>query len=471
MFHFDLPWNPGRMEQRNGRIDRMLQPDTQVRCHYFFYSQRPEDAVLEALVKKSVRIHEELGSLADVVEQRLALTLKNGISRKAAAEMTRAIETADGSTGGSQAAQEELEAARDKELSAQLEELGKLSQRARDNLDIAPERLRDVVNLGLSQAGVPPLSPLKEPAGSYSVAEMDKISTDPTWREIVDTLRPARPRKMPVWEWRSKTPPRPVSFEPSTTLASETVQLHLQHRLTQKALAQFRAQAFAEDRLSRVTVVFDPTHARKRVLALGRLSLYGNGAARLHEEILATAAFWVEGSDRDRLEPFTTADAEDRALASLGAVLSRDDQPAIPEHIISMLMKTAKQDEEVLWEKVKTRAGQRISYAVERLRRRTQVESEEMARILQAQKAAIEKELGRRKKEARDGAVQVTMPWLPEEKDQKAQYDTDTKYIEKRLGELEKELAIEPDRIRDQYDVKHDRLERVGLVYLWPTTS
>ncbi len=180
MFHFDLPWNPGRMEQRNGRIDRMLQPDAQVRCHYFVYTQRPEDAVLEALVKKSVRIHEELGSLADVVEQRLALTLKNGISRKTAREMTRVIEAtvADASTAGSQASQDELEAARDKELSAQLEELGKLSQKSRDNLDIAPERLRDVVNLGLSQAGVPPLSPQKEPAGSYSVAEMDKISAE-----------------------------------------------------------------------------------------------------------------------------------------------------------------------------------------------------------------------------------------------------------------------------------------------------
>jgi hypothetical protein len=87
------------------------------------------------------------------------------------------------------------------------------------------------------------------------------------------------------------------------------------------------------------------------------------------------------------------------------------------------------------------------------------------------QKAAIDKELGRRRKEASGGEVQITMPWLPEEKDQKAQYDTDTKYIEKRLGELEKEMATEPDRIRDQYDVKHHRLERVGLVYLWPTTS
>ncbi len=276
---------------------------------------------------------------------------------------------------------------------------------------------------------------------------------------------------MPIWEWRAKAPPRPVSFKPSTSLASKTVQLHLQHRLTQKALAQFRAQAFGEDRLSRVTVVFDPTHARKRVLALGRLSLYGTGASRLHEEILATAAFWVEGQARDHLEPFTTAEAEERALSSLGAVLSRGDQPAMPEHIVAMLMKTAKQDEDVLWEKVQSRAQARTVFAEERLRRRAQVESEEMGRILQTQKAAIDKELGRRKKDATGGTVQTTMPWLPEEKNQKAQYDTDTKYIEKRLVELEKELISEPERIRGQYEVKHYRLERVGLVYLWPTTS
>ncbi len=136
-----------------------------------------------------------------------------------------------------------------------------------------------------------------------------------------------------------------------------------------------------------------------------------------------------------------------------------------------MLMKTAKQDEDVLWEKVQSRARARTVFAEERLRRRAQVESEEMGRILQAQKAAIDKELGRRKKDATGGTVQTTMPWLPEEKDQKAQYDTDTKYIEKRLVELEKELISEPERIRGQYDVKHYRLERVGLVYLWPTTS
>jgi len=475
LFHFDLPWNPGRMEQRNGRIDRTLQPQADVRCHYFVYEQRPEDRVLEALAKKSAVIHEQLGSLADVIDQRLARALRDGISRARAKELTEEIAGTDPEAAvfRSDAVRDELETARDKELASQLDDLDRLYQKAREHIALAPERLRDVVNLGLALSGAEALQPLKSPVGSYAVPPLEKLAAgDPTWREILDTLRKPRPRKMPVWEWRAKFAPRPVSFEPSTALASETVQLHLQHRLTQKALAQFRAQAFAEDRLARVTVVFDPSHARKRVLALGRLSLYGTGASRLHEEILATAAFWVEGEDRSRLEPFTTSDAEEKALESLGAVLSRE-QPGVPQHIISLVMKTARKDEAVLWEKVKGRALQRATFADARLKKRADAEAEEMERILRAQKAAIDKELALRKKaeaEAREG-IQMTMPWVPEEKDQRAQYDADTRHIEKRLATLDEELQREPQRIRELYDVKHMRLERVGLVYLWPLTS
>ena len=55
LFHFDLPWNPSRMEQRNGRIDRKLQRADEVRCHYFVLPQRPEDRVLQVLVQKTER--------------------------------------------------------------------------------------------------------------------------------------------------------------------------------------------------------------------------------------------------------------------------------------------------------------------------------------------------------------------------------------------------------------------------------
>ena len=47
LIHIDLPWNPARLEQRNGRIDRKLQPSPEVWCRYFVYKQRPEDRILK----------------------------------------------------------------------------------------------------------------------------------------------------------------------------------------------------------------------------------------------------------------------------------------------------------------------------------------------------------------------------------------------------------------------------------------
>src|SRR6202140_4520471 len=67
LFHFDVPWNPSRMEQRNGRIDRKLQREEVVNCHYFVFAQREEDRVLKVLVEKTETIQKELGSLGAVV--------------------------------------------------------------------------------------------------------------------------------------------------------------------------------------------------------------------------------------------------------------------------------------------------------------------------------------------------------------------------------------------------------------------
>jgi len=468
LFHFDLPWNPARMEQRNGRIDRMLQPEDKVRCHYFVYAQRPEDAVLEALVKKTKLIHEQLGSLSDVIERRLAASLEGGIDRKKARTLVETITAPETDPEREQIVADELEQARDRELVAQLKKLQDLDQKAAEHLDLKAERLRDVVDLGLSLAGMPTLTPREKPPGSYDVPPLDKLAgTDATWRDIVDTLRPPATRKMKEWEWRAKSAPRPVSFEPSTTLASETVQLHLNHKLTQRALAQFRSQAFGEDRLSRVAVVVDPTHRRNRVLALARLSLYGAGASRLHEEILVSAAIWVEGDDPARLKPFETAEAEEKALESLSAVLSRPDQEPVSPHIAKMLMASAAGDEEALWPKVKAKTLTRVVWVEERLRQRANIEAAEMTRILTAQQTAIARELGKREKEH----LQTAMPWRADEKDQQDQYESDTKHMRARQVALERELREEPDRIKALYAVKHYRLERVGLVYLWPATA
>src|SRR5665213_3482050 len=67
LIHIDLPWNPSRLEQRNGRIDRKMQPSPRVWCRYFVFEQREEDIVLKALVEKTERIRIQLGSAGQVI--------------------------------------------------------------------------------------------------------------------------------------------------------------------------------------------------------------------------------------------------------------------------------------------------------------------------------------------------------------------------------------------------------------------
>ncbi|WP_374298071.1 DISARM system SNF2-like helicase DrmD, partial [Sphingomonas sp.] len=78
LIHVDLPWNPSRLEQRNGRIDRKLQPSDTVTCRYFIYAQRPEDIVLDALVRKTEAIRQQLGSAGEVLGGRIAERLSGG---------------------------------------------------------------------------------------------------------------------------------------------------------------------------------------------------------------------------------------------------------------------------------------------------------------------------------------------------------------------------------------------------------
>ncbi|MEY4551429.1 MAG: hypothetical protein RL685_7624, partial [Pseudomonadota bacterium] len=87
LFHYDIPWNPARLEQRNGRIDRTLQPSPEVWCHYFVYPDRSEDAVLDKLVSKVDVIQRELGTLSDVVMQRLERAVAQGIQSDTAAAL------------------------------------------------------------------------------------------------------------------------------------------------------------------------------------------------------------------------------------------------------------------------------------------------------------------------------------------------------------------------------------------------
>ncbi len=60
--HYDLPWNPNRLEQREGRVDRFGQRSPTVRAVLLYGQDNPIDgAVLKVLIRKAVEIHRDLG--------------------------------------------------------------------------------------------------------------------------------------------------------------------------------------------------------------------------------------------------------------------------------------------------------------------------------------------------------------------------------------------------------------------------
>jgi superfamily II DNA or RNA helicase len=65
--HYDLPWNPNRLEQREGRIDRYGQPLKEVKSFLLYGDNNPVDrAVLDVLIRKAVEIHKTLGIMVPV---------------------------------------------------------------------------------------------------------------------------------------------------------------------------------------------------------------------------------------------------------------------------------------------------------------------------------------------------------------------------------------------------------------------
>ena len=244
LFHFDLPWNPGRIEQRNGRIDRKLQPEPEVNCHCFVLPQRAEDRVLEVLVTKTETIKKELGSLSQVIDDDVERRLKGGIRHRDAEVLRRQIVAADLDPALKHVTEAELEDTRERQddLSRQIERCRGLLDTSRRWVGFESAPFRDAISCSLELLGAEPLSEDKDDAGSpvWTFPPLDRrAATDPSWTATLDTLRIPRKTNEKLAEWRRDAPIRPVVFEASKTLTEDTVHLHLEQvpsKMRQSAL-------------------------------------------------------------------------------------------------------------------------------------------------------------------------------------------------------------------------------------------
>ncbi len=470
LFHFDLPWNPGRIEQRNGRIDRKLQPADEVRCHYFVLPQRAEDRVLDVLVRKTETIKKELGSLSRVIDHDIERQLKGGIRHSDAEELASAIEGADLDADRKSVTEEELEASRERQedLKAQIERCQTLLERSRRWIAFQSKSFRSALSCSLEILGANPLEKSQDDQGRpvWHFPPLDRrAEADPSWAGTLDTLRSPRKTDQKLAEWRREAPIRPVVFEDSGVLTEDTVHIHLEQRVAQRLLARFRTQGFVHHDLSRacLTQVADSI---PRVVLLGRLSLYGRNAERLHEEIVPLAARWTEPSQRDGKLKAYAADAEARTLELLESSLD-DEQAHTPnEQIKHKLLEAAPRDIEDLLPQLEPRANELASQAEEKLRERGVREAKNLQETLESQrKRVVDKLASYEKKEQRQ---QLALGFAQEEI---RQLEADARSWTIRLEQFDRDLANEPGRIKEFYEVRARRVEPVGLVYLWPETN
>ncbi len=68
LINFDLPWNPTRLEQRKGRIQRIGQLRDTVYIYNMRYKGSVEDRVHELLSDRLAAIHQMFGQIPDILE-------------------------------------------------------------------------------------------------------------------------------------------------------------------------------------------------------------------------------------------------------------------------------------------------------------------------------------------------------------------------------------------------------------------
>lgn len=292
LIHYEIPWNPNRLEQRNGRIDRHGQKSPQVKIYHFVsegYSlssqksfSRPGDlgGDLEFLMRAVLKINnirEDLGKVGPVIASQV---------EEAMLGKRLFLETSD--------AEKESEPIRrllkfERKIKDQIQRLKDQLQETRQSLHLTPEHIRRVVEVALEFANQPPLKSVPDQPGVYYLPNLQG-----TWTVCSRGLAHPHTGK-----------DRPVVFDPDLAVGrDDRVLIHLNHRLAQMSLKLLRTEIWTRQgeeaiihNLQRVSgrIVPGRNLESPAVITHGRLLVLGGDYQRLHEEVITAGGIFKEG--------------------------------------------------------------------------------------------------------------------------------------------------------------------------------
>lgn len=445
LIHYEIPWNPNRMEQRNGRIDRHGQRAADVRIYHFVGAGYREEAPtgdalfaaspdtlegdLEFLMRaarKVEQIREDLGSVGDVIARQVEEAM---LGRRA-----RRLEIRNDEPR-TQAAKRLLRLDRDQR--ERIQRLHEKLQESQRDLRITPENIEAAVRIALELAGQPPLIEVRVNGLRAFALPQFKGS----WS--ASTVGLAHPHTHEQ---------RPIVFDAAQAQGRDDVVLaHLNSRLVQMALRLLRAEVGASAvtrKLHRVAARLMPSDAFDApvVIVHARLLMLGGDGQRLHEEIVTAGGTLREG----RFQRLIVGEVA-RALA-----VALDTEA--PEAIRRLLAEQAPRHLAPLREALDARAHDRAESLGKFLAERAAKEQADIRAVLTELLDTIRAEL-------KQPAVQQLELFNSEERDQ---FERNKGALERRADEIPLEIARETDAIAHRYAAPQPRVFPVALTYLFP---
>ena len=450
LIHMEIPWNPNRLEQRNGRIDRHGQRHSPMIYHFVgqgyqagHQTSAPSEleADLEFLMiaaRKVDQIREDLGKVGPVIaEQVEAAMLGRG----------RQLYT-DDAERSAEPIRRQLRFERN--LRVQIERLHEQLQESRHTLRLSPEHVQAVVEIALDLAGQPPLQPTKlegiwpDPTGQRQVCPVFRLPPlRGSWARCVEGL--AHPHTGEI---------RPVVFDHNLVRHRDDVVLvHLNHLLVQMSLRLLRAEVWSREGnkgLHRVTARLMPNHIldTPALIAHARLVVTGGDSHRLHEEIITAGGEIRTGRFR-RLNV-------GQVTAALAAALPGEPSDAVKARLVD-LWPTLKRS---LTQSLEARRRDRMAGLEKLLADRAAKEVNDITAILQELARTIEAELT--EPEARYQQLELFDP--PE----REQYDRNVTALRHRLEQIPAEIEQETALIRSRFADPKARLFPVAVTFLVP---
>jgi superfamily II DNA or RNA helicase len=431
VIHYEIPWNPNRMEQRNGRIDRHGQKAPDVYCSHFHYENNADQRFLEVVVEKVRTQRADLGAVGDIISAQVEeaiLGLRDTIEdRCEQVEQQRSDLHADSwDADDAMQTKEQLVA-------------------ARGEMNLYPQTMAQLLSQALELEGRHGLEQIQD--GELAGVAWDLRELPTSWADCHSHL------------YDEKNARLRIVFDPDVAKDRTDVALiHLGHPLMKRAIATFRRFLWKQPQamgptIHRCSYRVLP-HAelhRPAIVVFARTVAISSSGQKIHEALLHVGG-WIDGHqvipmNTDLLDQSINAD---HSYPPIPTSLGDELRNLFPQHrkkLEEMLSDLEEAETGRLAEIFKQKADEEVASVRDLI--------DERIREIRERRKQVEK----RREEAQ---MRLFDPDLAEEQEQSI------RWYNQRLDQLETDREERPAAVREQFSLKQLRVFPIGMLYLLP---